>query len=674
MRRIMTPVSAIPFDEWLKSTSYLFAHKLKPSAGFSVGLSDQSNEEIMKSLRSRTLGRKKDRAGHEIQRMKFAHPPTGLTIVCQYKKLVRGNGLIWSGYIENTGKSTTKHLTRLSFLDIAFDVGRSRPVLHTLNGGFNNCMFPPDAYRANDHVLYNEPTENHWLCARTIHSGPQGWSTNVHAPYFIVSDDLQKGGLFGALSWSGKWRMQFVNTQGILKIRGDIDGVDLKLKPGEKIPLPEFLLGFYKGISDDGTNALRRTLWEEFVPLINGKKPLPPVSYDQWFHFGPKFNEDVLREQVDISAELGVEYFTVDAGWFHCPKDDFGLGLGNWRKYDKKKFPSGLGTFADYVRSKGLKLGLWFEPERVALKSDLGRAHPEWLLRIPEDKNIGMLDLSITAAREWMKELFDELIPRYGIEWIRWDFNEPPAKFWEKNDLPGRLGMHQVRHVQGLYEILDHILERHDGLLMEGCAGGGRRVDLGILKRSHTFWCTDHTDYPEIVRNHQSGGSRFLPSIYFNTNVTQRTPFCDYLFHSHFGGAFGLSADLSKWTRPQRERARRHIEIFKSLRHLLRDDFYPLFPLPTAPDQSDGWQFNDPKKGEGFILLFSGENKPQKLSVSLKGLKKNARYILHDPYTGRKRILSGQQLMEKLTLRTHKNPSRLLLYAQLKQKGVRPTI
>jgi len=311
------------------------------------------------------------------------------------------------------------------------------------------------------------------------------------------------------LEWSGGWAVRFDRApDGQLVIRGGIEGVDLALAPGASVPLAGALLGFYQGDLIAGGTALRRCLRARYLPPLDGRRPLPPVSYDHWFQFQLRFDEEVLRRQADAAAALGIEYFVVDAGWYAgCVAAEegglgFQAGVGNWTDVDPARFPRGIRPFADYVRSKGMRFGLWFEPERVASGSRLAREHPDWLIPWPADadrrlefappmwnhpERYALLDFGRAAVREWVCALFDRLVPEWGLEWIRWDFNIQPRFHWEMADAPGRRGEHQLAHVAGLYAVLDHVRRAHPGLLIEGCASGGRRIDLGTLRRSHTY-------------------------------------------------------------------------------------------------------------------------------------------------------------------------------------------
>jgi alpha-galactosidase len=493
-----------------------------------------------------------------------------------------------------------------------------------MRGGVSDAFFPPEAFAVSERTLY----DTYRAAAVELDSGGSGRSTDRDAPYVVVESGGGMGGCFAALGWSALWRLRVTRLRDALRLEGTVDGVDLTLAPGERIPLPEALLGFYAGDLDEGANALRRVLAQDFVPLLGAAAVQPPVSYDHWFEFRLNVHEDVLRAQLAPCAALGVEYFVVDAGWFHGSETSYRAGCGNWGREATHRFPSGVRALADEVRRHGMRFGLWMDPELIHPDSDTGRAHPEWLLHAEGSLDgAAVADFSQPAAREWAFDAIAGVVQRYDLGWLRWDVNMPLAPNWAAHDPPGKRGWHQVQHVAGVHEIHDRLLARFPDLLLEGCCGGGRRIDLGLLRRTHTFWASDMTGPAPIVRAHQSGGNRLLPAGRFNTNflygpADPREPAGQPAerWLSHFGGPLGFSGDFRSWTPAQLEAGRAYVEAFKRWRHVLAGDFYPPFPLPGTLREWDGWQFHDPQRAEGMLILFRERSASAEARVRLRGV------------------------------------------------------
>ena len=241
-----------------------------------------------------------------------------------------------------------------------------------------------------------------------------------------------------------------------------VPGDELVLAPGETLALPAVHLIGYTGDMTAGGNACRRYLYDVVCPGLGGRPALPTLSYDSFFGVATDFDEAFLRRQVDRAAELGLEYFVVDAGWYDgCGPPDgrgpFRLGVGNWEHVDTRKFPQGLESLAAYVAAKGLALGLWFDIERAHVTSRWANEHPDWYLSVDEDfihrqhvtgaviepgrtpvsspggtpvggpgPDFKHLNLGVPAAQERVIAVIGDWVERLDLKWIRWDYNFGP--------------------------------------------------------------------------------------------------------------------------------------------------------------------------------------------------------------------------------------------------------
>ena len=533
----------------------------------------------------------------------------------------------------NEGKNPTKALTQVNALDLTADIStRAFEVLHSVGGTPVGSM--------DDAGLGFSLQESNGGVTQLSANG--GRSSSRDLPFFIVHAKDPDEGIFVGVGWSGQWQATIdgANPKQGIHITAEMPGMNLALPPGEKIISPAILLGTYKGDITHGSNMLRSTLYAKYAPLLDGKKPMPPVSWNSWFTFQNEISEDLLEKQAEGAARAGIEYFCIDAGWF---EGEFPNGVGNWT-VDKKKFPGGLAEIGNYVTSKGMKLGLWFEPERVGPNTRLVREHPEWV-------HGDLVDLGNKDAREWIFAMMKGFIDEGHIRWIRWDFNTSPLGNWDGADAPDQHGLSQIRHIMGLYELLDRLMKTYPDLLIEGCASGGQRIDLETIKRSHTFWKSDETGSLPAMRFHETGGNTFLPGILLNTNLLpERVPFD---VQSIFGGALGLRCNWTTLDTTSFERIKSEIGIYKELRPLLNEDYYPLFSQSRETGSWVGWQFADPSKGEGYIVILRpGESPYSSAEVQLRGLDTGATYTLKplDGTPGEVREISGAELSQSLNV------------------------
>ena len=84
----------------------------------------------------------------------------------------------------------------------------------------------------------------------------------------------------------------------------------------------------------------------------------PPMGWNSWNKFASKVNEELIRQTADAMVASGMK----DAGYQYVNIDDCWQGKRDGQGFihpDAKKFPSGMKALADYVHSKGLKLGIY---------------------------------------------------------------------------------------------------------------------------------------------------------------------------------------------------------------------------------------------------------------------------------------------------------------------------
>ncbi|MCC7355797.1 MAG: alpha-galactosidase [Anaerolineae bacterium] len=503
--------------------------------------------------------------------------------------------------------------------------------VQVLGGGMTYGFYPSFSYK--DYTFAAAEAD---CVPLRFESGDDGRSSNKYLPFVLSM--VKEAGVVTALDWSGEWYQtvepNWLKPGALLRLGLPVR--NLVLAPGESLALPVVHLIFFEGDTADGGNACRRYLHERIVPRHFGQAPLPQVAYDHWFGIRADFDEALLRRQVDRATEVGCDYFVVDAAWFKgaLPPADFSHGVGNW-EHDPAKFPHGLEPFAEYVRSRGMKLGLWFEFERAHRESDSVREHPEWYWDVGAP--FLHLDLTRREAQDWIIETLGGLIRRLDLRWVRHDYNFGPRPFWQKADPTGKV---MFKYVEGLYRVLDTLLRDHPRLLWETCAGGGRRLDLGILRYSHTSWCCDSTEDPHVARYLICGANRFLPAHVLNSAVTVLnigagdSGMSDMNLVSRYGGSLLFSGDIAGWSAAWARRARELVGVYRSLRHLTVQDYYPLTPQPNHPDDPEAVEFVSRAGDEALVLAYRRARRPLPPTLPLRGLVPQADYEVSAPVEG----------------------------------------
>ena len=457
-----------------------------------------------------------------------------------------------------------------------------------------------------------------------------GRSSNDDLPLLISVAESLNAGFFCELEWSATWTIMVLAQNDTLVITAAPNTHGLVLEAGESLSLPPAHMGFFTGDFDAGTNALRRHIYKHVCPDYAGKPTLPKVSYDHWFGLENLNSIEMMKRQADRAAELGCEVFSHDAAWF---AGDFPHGVGNWDVVDADKFPDGLEPLADYVRSLGMEFGLWFEIERAEPGTSAVEQHPEFFFETyqfshgPWERKQYHLDLSRTDAQDWVIETIDGWIRRLDLRWSRWDYNIEPIPFWDVADPSGKI---QYGYMKGLYRCLDVLMKEHPNWMVEQCASGGRRIDLGMLRRAHTLWFSDHTELPSCCRHMQARANRFMPGHLLNSSVAVPHEhgddgYDDTAVLSRMLGKLGFDGDVASWSPAVTGMGRRWADVFKSIRHLMVQDFYQLAPDPACADDRDILQFVDYEGTEAVVFAFAGRV-PVSGRVSMRALEADAKY------------------------------------------------
>lgn len=508
--------------------------------------------------------------------------------------------------------------------------------MYSLNGGASTMQdYPPQAYayRGSDRVY-------------SLVSSLTGLSTDQEIPFAILADEEETYGCVTGMEYSGRWIFFAGTSQG-----SGGAGMDLnmfwhqrcgffRLDEGEEAMIPGSFYCFYRGTPSDGSNQFRR-YFEKRVRKAESVRM--PVFYNHYFYHGNKYNEELLRKEADFYAAAGCEYFVVDGGW-HV--GSFRDGIGNWEEPDPAKFPSGMRAFSDYVHNLGMKFGLWFEPEFAMNDSDWYQKYPQYYMDTKGKINIRqgscvyadrLFRMDLPEAREFLVSKLTELIRKWRIDWVRFDFNDAPGTFWDENEEVEKFGLLENRYCAGLYDFMERMKQENPHLQIETCAGGGHRMDFGMLRRSDTAWMSDLALPFDSVRRFQVNLNRYVPgmanSVFYTGKPVPAEGTVSFgpgkrlwteLF-SKFAGPCGMSEYCGNFSKEGAEQLKAYITLYKQYRHYLVKDFYPVCD-PRSMRDWDGWQFHDPETGSGIAAFFRCRSREKTFIAPLSGLETAAEY------------------------------------------------
>jgi alpha-galactosidase len=342
-----------------------------------------------------------------------------------------------------------------------------------------------------------------------------------------------------------------------------LEAGEISLAAGESHRAPQTVLAY----SDHGLDGLS----DRLHPFVRALTPptTRPVVLNTWEAVYYDHGLEKLLPLVELAADLGVERFVLDDGWFSGRVDDR-RALGDWT-VDPERWPAGLHPLADAVVARGMDFGLWVEPEMVSADSRLAREHPEWMLADvategavpPSWRHQHTLDLAVPAAREHVLEALTALLREYPIAFLKWDHN--------RDQHAGTA----AAHTRAVYALIDTLRERFPALEIESCASGGARVDLGMARRVHRFWTSDTNDALDRQRIQRYSGLLMPPELLGGhvgaprAHITGRTHDLSFRLATALFGSAGIEWDLATASDADRDHLRAWIDAVKALRPLV---------------------------------------------------------------------------------------------------------
>lgn len=456
---------------------------------------------------------------------------------------------------------------------------------------------------------------------------------------------------YGALAYSGNFKtvVETVLNKYVNIITG-ISDTDFEwiLKPGEKFEAPAVYSGYSANGFTDMSNTLSAFAQKHVMPARLAGEALP-VLYNSWYstHFDV-FCDDQIK-LAERAAELGVELFVVDDGWFEGRKNA-AAGLGDWYA-DREKFPEGLSPLIKRVNELGMSFGLWVEPEMVNPDSNLYRNHPDWIYRyktreVLMKRNQYMLDMTNPEVLEYLVDTLHTLLTEHNIAFVKWDMNRFISEMASEYQDPREYKSLWYKNTQGVYYIAKKLRELHPEVEIEACASGGGRIDYGAMRYFDEYWPSDNTD-PLDRLFIQESYSLTYPIKYMRSWLTddfklnRRAVPLKFRMHVSMCGSLGIGSDLNSADEEKLAQIKGYVEDYKRVRTTVQ--FGRLYRLMSLRrDELHAVQYVHGDKS--VLFVFSDHQRYGKKFhyVKLKGLEPSALYRYE--VKGVERIKSGAYL------------------------------
>ena len=476
-----------------------------------------------------------------------------------------------------------------------------------------------------------------------------GTRAHMYAPpTFMLSFDgiaTEESGkvLLANLAWSGNYRFDFERDRydNLRLIAGaNHHASAYQLEPGGQFETPHFVYTYSEKGKGDASRNMHR--WARRYRVDDGQGDRMTLL-NNWEATFFDFDEKKLVALLDSAKKIGVDLFLLDDGWFgnKYPRNDDTQSLGDW-KVNPKKLPSGLKYLSDEAQKRGLKFGIWIEPEMVNPKSELYENHLDWVIRQPDRKEYYyrhqlVLDLCNPAVQDHVFGVFDRLFEQSPeIAYVKWDCNtiiyNAHSMYLERQGLPQ--SHLYIDYVKGLYRVLERVRDKYPDVAIMLCSGGGSRVDYEALRYFNEIWLSDNTAPIDRVFMHWEY-SHFYPAMVLAAHVTNWDKSTSIKFRTDVASMGKLGFDIMVGNLSERDQqfCRQAIINYNGFKNvILHGDCYRLqspYEYPFAC-----MQFVNSAKDHAVVFSYLVTNRFQihysVEPVRWKGLKPDQKYQIKE--------------------------------------------
>lgn len=474
----------------------------------------------------------------------------------------------------------------------------------------------------------------------------RGRASNGRKPMWVLANKNSGKGLALMLAYMGNWTFEVTPVGEQILVRLATAPADLQpFQTINGLPIPGALVAEFAGHWDYGTQPIVRYIRERLLRDLGPDWPL--VQYNTWYDLSDKLTQQRLVEATGVASKMGCELFTIDAGWFGEGLDArWSRTLGDW-EVNRSRLPDGLEAVAAEVHRLGMKFGLWFEIECAAPASRLAREHPDWFLKGPDGKLLSarvMLDFGKPEVLQHAKEVIDNAVRRYSLDYIKMDFNTDPAI---ENDSLSQANDPLYAHYRGMAGLWSYLRAKHPALIVEDCSSGARRHELTAAALTDTHWISDTIDNrPNLLI--MLGATYFFPAntcSHWTTRPDKHESFLDLdaQFVVNMMGHFGFSGAIASWDAEVQAVARERIAQYKRFRPLLgkADVFHLTTPRLGAVQAA---LYNEPESGRALLFAFHAGDPALSHTLPLRGLDVSRRYRLSAPVGHQGMLAQGGRL------------------------------
>jgi alpha-galactosidase len=598
--------------------------------------------------------------GGETHHYIYTDPATKLKIAADVRTFTDFDAIEWILHFTNDGTSDTPIIEGILPLASTLALTTKEDTIHYARG--DNTQ-PSDF----------EPQEEPFPPGKSFQiQSVSGCSSKGVLPFYNV--DGGDSGIICGIGWSGDWKAFFARDPAgkSVDLCAGMQKTHLLLHPGESIRTPRILLLNWKG----GTwltsqNLWRRLMFAHYSPKdSSGKLALGPLCNATlgriWGHI--PVGEAIAMIKTLRERQLPIDVYWLDAGWYGDPKTDWITNMGNWDP-NPELFPQGLKPLGDAAKQANMKLLVWLMSEVASPGTKYPTEHPDWYLKLPNGKPNSWLMLNDGNPAAWtgLVNLVSDRLTESGATWFRNDSMESPGAYWPQCDTPDRVGMTEIRYIEGFYSYWDELLGRHPGLSIDDCS---MRQDIETMSRSYDLWRTDmaYGSYEPAIAQMQTQGISLwepLSAGVFNTPRSLEGTAPIYAFRGTYCAALRVAIDNRE---PELLWFKKALDEYVEVRPYFYGDFYPMLSYSRVTDGWTAWQWDRPEHKDGIFMFLRRKNSPfVDLDLTAHGIDPKAQYevesrtdFAHQPA----RTMSGADLAHMRVTIPDQPGSLLILYHQ----------
>lgn len=449
------------------------------------------------------------------------------------------------------------------------------------------------------------------------------WSTKEYLPMGVLDNKEDKCSYMWQIENNGSWQWEIGDIADMmyLRISGPTEAENhwyKELKPNESFESVKAAICVGESF-DDALGEMTR--YRRRIAYKNKADEKLPVIFNDYMNClwaDPTTEKEI--PVIDRAAELGAQYYCMDAGWY--ADGTWWETVGEWEPC-QWRFKNGIKEVFDYIREKGMVPGIWLEIEVMGINCPILDQFSDDCFFMRHGKRVidhgrYQLDFRNPKVRDFAMSVIDRVVSEYGVGYIKMDYNIDAGIGTEVN--ASSCGEGLLEHNRAYLRWIDEVNKKYPELIIENCSSGGMRLDYAMLSRHTIQSVTDQSNCIAMAPIAAAASTAVLPeqaAIWSypmdkdNLYITAMNMVNSMLQRIH------LSGDVLNMSEEQRELVKKAVELYKGIRKDIPDSI-PFYPT-GLPQYGDGWLCSGYKKdGKGYLAVWRIDSDDEELVIPME--------------------------------------------------------